>query len=270
MTAWTLSGISTSSIPRRARHRPSSQTSRPSSIRWRTISSRKNGLPSERSRIRRRTPSGSSSTSEQERDEPRALLAAQRVERQRAEAPPPSAPVGTRAEQVGTRGAEEEDRPVEPLGELVEDVEHRRVGPVEVLDDGDDRGAPCHRGEQRAPRGDAARGRARAGRAMPSGSSGGRRPSVEARAAAVRDGRRRAPASMLVSTSRAIFADGCVGRIGVEHDRFRLQHLGERPERDALPVRQAAPDRAPSPRPRAARGTRARAGSCRRRRRRPA
>ena len=152
MTAWTLSGISTWSMPAEDRQRSPSWTRRPSLIRWRMISSRKNGLPSERSRIRLRTRSGSWSTPGSSDAEPGALVVAERVERQRAEVAPAASPVGARAEQVRTRGAEEEDRAVQPLGQLLEDVEHRRVGPVQVLDDGDDREAPRERGEERAPR----------------------------------------------------------------------------------------------------------------------
>ena len=178
---------------------------------------------------------------EQERDEPGALLAAQRLERDRAEAPAPAAPVGARAKQVGARGAQEEDRPVEALGELVEDVEHGRVGPVEVLDDGDDGGAPGGGGEQRSPRRDELavevarieraerilrrpqpQGRRERGRG-PRGLGG--EIGIDARLHELRDLRR-----------------GLLCAIGVEHDCLGLEHLGQRRERGALAVRQAAPD----------------------------
>ena len=63
ITACTLSGRSTARISSRADQRPPSCTSRRSSIRWRMISSRKNGFPSERARMPRRVTSGSESTS---------------------------------------------------------------------------------------------------------------------------------------------------------------------------------------------------------------
>ena len=61
-TACTVSGICTSAMVDAARHRCPSRTITPSSIRWRTISSRKNGLPSARSRIRPCTDDGRSAT----------------------------------------------------------------------------------------------------------------------------------------------------------------------------------------------------------------
>ena len=59
--------MTTSSIPATARQRPSSWEISCSSIRRRTISSRKNGLPSARSRIRSRSPSPRSSMSSSSR-----------------------------------------------------------------------------------------------------------------------------------------------------------------------------------------------------------
>ena len=61
-TPWTVSGMTISSMSSVARHRSAVRTMRPSSIRWRTISSRKNGLPSARSSMASRIEPGSSST----------------------------------------------------------------------------------------------------------------------------------------------------------------------------------------------------------------
>ena len=61
-TACTVSGMSTSSIPEVALQRSPSRRRRPPSISRRTISSRKNGFPSARSRILRWTDEGRSST----------------------------------------------------------------------------------------------------------------------------------------------------------------------------------------------------------------
>ncbi len=47
---------------------------------------------------------------------------------------------------------------------------------------------------------------------------------------------------MLEWTSCSIFAEAASRAIRVEHDGLRFEHLGERPEGDALSVRQAAPD----------------------------
>ena len=91
---------------------------------------------------------------QQGRDETCALLARQRVERQRAEAATTTAPVRPRAQEVGTRRAQEQDRPLDALGELVEEVEHRRVRPVDVLDDHDDRRSAGDRRQQLEPGGD--------------------------------------------------------------------------------------------------------------------
>ena len=69
-------------------------------MRWRTISSRKNGLPSERSRTRPAHGLRQLVDVEQERNELGALLAVERIEGKRAEASSPAAPVGARAEQI--------------------------------------------------------------------------------------------------------------------------------------------------------------------------
>ena len=96
--------------------------------------------------------SGSRSTSSSDETRRALSLGRQRVERQRAEAAAATAPVRPGSEQIRPRRAKEEDRPLDTLGELVEDVEHRGVRPVDVLDDDHDAGSPRDRHEQRAPR----------------------------------------------------------------------------------------------------------------------
>ncbi len=74
-------GSATSSMPEAARQRSPVAHDAPSSIRWRTISSRKNGLPSARSRIRSCTDAGQVVDREQEAHQPVGLLRGERVER---------------------------------------------------------------------------------------------------------------------------------------------------------------------------------------------
>ena len=176
-----------------------------------------------------------------ERDQARALCAAQWVERQRAEAPTPSAPVRARVEQLGARRAEEEEPAVEPLGELVEDVEHRRVGPVQVLHHGDDWGAHCHRDEQRPPRiHQLAVELPRVERCE----GVARRPQPQRRGQGRRAARRFAGQLRLDADldERCDLRGGFVGRVRLEHARFGLQHLAQRPQGDPVPGGEAAPD----------------------------
>src|SRR5262245_10076275 len=76
---------------------------------------------------------GQRGRSREGRAEAGALFGPERVERKRGTAPAPASPVGPGAKQVRARRAHEEDRTLDSLGELVEDVEHRRVRPVDVL-----------------------------------------------------------------------------------------------------------------------------------------
>ena len=74
---------------------------------------------------------------EQEADQPIGLLRGERIERDRRDVAPPAAPAGPALGQLGSGGAEEHHRPDDPVGELLEQVEQRGIGPVDVLDDGD-------------------------------------------------------------------------------------------------------------------------------------
>ncbi len=76
----------------------------------------------------------------------------QRVEHGRRAAEAPAAPVRPHVEQVGSREAEHEDRPVAELDERLDEVEERRRRPVHVLEDKEKRTLPREVREQAARR----------------------------------------------------------------------------------------------------------------------
>ena len=152
-TACTVSGISTSATAVAARHRPASKNTCPPSIRCRRISSRKNGLPSPRSRIRDANAIGQVVDREQRADQMLGLVVIERIERDRGEVPSPASPAGPPGGELRACGAQEDDAPGHALGELVEEIEERGVRPVDVLDDDDRRRRGAERGEERSPGG---------------------------------------------------------------------------------------------------------------------
>jgi hypothetical protein len=76
---------------------------------------------------------------EEERDETLALVRRQRIEGDGGVVAFPAAPLRARAQQVGAGGPEEQDRPLDALGQVLEHVQHRAIRPVNVLDDDDER-----------------------------------------------------------------------------------------------------------------------------------
>ena len=193
---------------------------------------------------------------EQVRDELASRVLAERAEEDRREVAAPAAPGRARAAQLGPRRAHEEQRPLRSVGELLEQVEQRRVGPVDVVDHDDERLALGEHREQRAPRAvqlDAERRRLEPRELLVAG--------VEADRERERGGRRSGEIGQQLRGERLDPRDRDLGRVVVGDAGDALQDLGERPVGDALAVGEAAPDQDPRARP-AARAARARAGSC--------
>jgi hypothetical protein len=81
---------------------------------------------------------------EQGRDEPRHLLLGERRHGERRRVPLTSAPGGVTLEEFRPSGAENEERHVgRPVDEMIEELQERSVGPMEVLEDEDERGLLC-------------------------------------------------------------------------------------------------------------------------------
>ena len=116
-----------------------------------SISSTKSGFPSAASRIRARASSASSAS-------PRRLLrrssvsaTGQRLEEHRSRVHLPAAPGRPSVEQVGSGEADQQDRRVaRQVRNVVDQVEERRLGPVHVVEDDDERLLSCDGFEQLA------------------------------------------------------------------------------------------------------------------------
>ncbi len=140
-----------------------------------------------------------------------------------------AAPTGTTREQLGTRRAEGEQRDsARPVDEVVDEVEQRLVGPVQVLEDEDERAIVRYRLEEATP------GRKRLltpidGRLV--GLETCQRPKPAFDPSRVRLVRNE-PFDRLAELAR-----GLLGGVRLENPSLCLDHLAERPERHALPVR---------------------------------
>ena len=158
---------------------------------------------------------------QQVRDDLAALGRGQRLERH---APPwrgiAAIPVGMVLEQFRARRADDDDRCLDRIGEVRDEVEEGLLGPMEVVDDDDQRPAGRDRLDQPARRPECLFDRERA-RGQP---DGGLEP---LRHSAV--GGEHRPDPLARGLRRILVGDaGCLP-----------DHLGQRPERDALAVRQA-------------------------------
>ena len=156
----------------------------------------------------------------------RACRVVERLEVEGEEVAPAGAPVGPSLEQLRPGQRDDEDRDVAaPLEQVVDEVEQARVGPVEVLEDEDDRAVVGDALEERPPR-----------REQLLASAGGRIADAEQG-----EERRLDPAGSSSSgTKRSTVARDlrAGGRlvVGLEQAGPRADHLAERPERDALAV----------------------------------
>ena len=88
---------------------------------------------------------------EQMPDESLRRLGCQRAEEHPGEAPPAATPGRMVICQLRSSRTDEEQRALGPFGDLFEHVEQHRVGPVNVVDDDDERSFLCDGGEEDAP-----------------------------------------------------------------------------------------------------------------------
>ena len=174
---------------------------------------------------------------------------------------PPPQP-GRRVEELRPRCADDEERDAgRPVDEVVDEVEQAVVGPVQVLEDEHGRALLGERLEEAAPGGEGL-----VAPSPPSRRSLRAEPDERAQVAVRPSALVLAPAISSRRRVRSSFAAASSVGVGLEDARLRLHHLAERPEADAVAVRQAA---ALAPRDQLrlavddARTARARAGSCR-------
>ena len=162
------------------------------------------------------------------------LVLRERREQDRRRVDLSASPARTTDEQLRAGGAEHEQRnAARPLDEVVDEVEQRVVGPMQVLEDEDERTLFRERLEEPAP----GRERLAALRRPPSPSRcRGRR----ADAGAARPTRpRRRPAGPS-GPARLELLGRLARAFGLEDSGLRLDDLPERPERDAFAVRKRA------------------------------
>ena len=134
----------------RRRHRRSRRAP-PSSLTVASISSMKSGLPSAAGRIRRAHVVGELRSAREPRDQQLAVLAGERLEQDRRRVQLAAAPAGPQLEQLGPGDAEQEDRRVaRPVGDVLDQVEEDRLGPLDVVEHEDLRPLAARRLDQPA------------------------------------------------------------------------------------------------------------------------
>ena len=142
-TAWIVSGTRAENVPGRDEVRPRSSSS------MRTSSWTKSGLPAAARATSRARPAPSASRPPS-RSTSRSVASGASGRRTSA-SDSPGGPGRAALEQVGPREAEDEDRrrPA-PAGEVLDEVEQRRLGPVDVVEDDEQRTLLRRRLEQPA------------------------------------------------------------------------------------------------------------------------
>ena len=186
---------------------------------------------------------GSTERSSRVDEQPRRLVVGERRERERQRVGLAAAPPRPALEQLGPRRADDEQRDAaRPVDQVVDEVEQAVVGPVQVLEDEHRGRCVGERLEELPPGGERAR------RAPPPARRRRRGRRAGARC-------REQPLGVAPSSAAdrlASFSLGLLRRVRLEDPGLRLHHLGERPEADALAVRQRAPlppvGQAPAPR----------------------
>ncbi len=171
-------------------------------------------------------------------DEPVGLLGRQRIECDRGVVATSAPPRGAGRGQVRPRRTDEEHRSHHTLRRFVEQVQQRRIGPVDVLHDDDERRLGGERREERPPaRMDLLPDLARF-----------HRLEVELRIGDVhreRECRGRPPGigghvlGQQLATRLADLLERELGRVRVQDSRVAFEDLRERPVRDPLAVREA-------------------------------
>ena len=176
-------------------------------------------------RQRRRPLTGGTGELAQELfDELRALFLRERLELDRRRANAASTPARPGVEQLGPREAEDQHRRAHPVRDVLDEVEQRRLGPVDVLEEEDQRlnvRDPLHH-LARGP-GDLLRAALPVERLHEPG-----RETED-----VRD--------RVLGAALAELLERLLERVVVRDSGRGLHHLAERPVRDALAVRQRAP-----------------------------
>ena len=221
-----------------------------SSSRRLTISSANSGLPPERSATCGTTsPAPLPAARQQRRDQLARLGLGQRLERDRGRVAPAAAPAGAALEQLVAGQADEQQRRPDPARQVLDQVEHSLVGPVDVLEREHERAAPGDRLDHGADGGEERlahplRVRPRTARR----SSGGSRPSGIGEQRGVPLARRtRRPSSLISSRRRRerSFSQAASGGVGVDDPELVAEDLAQRPVDDPGAVGRAlpAPDR---------------------------
>ena len=126
-----------------------------------TISSANRGLPAERSATWGTSspwPFGPAAVpvGEQGGDQLARLVLGQRLERDRGRVAPPAAPARAAVEQLVASQADDQGGAAHPARQVLDQVEHALVGPVDVLERDHHRVLPAHRLDQGAHRGEQA------------------------------------------------------------------------------------------------------------------
>ena len=169
---------------------------------------------------------GDHGSSQQRRHQPRGLVLREGRQVDRCGVAQPSV-VGSALEQLGPCGADDEQRhALGAIGQVLQEVQHRVVGPVQVLEDEHGRTVLRDLLEEPPPRGEQLLAFGR-----------GRRLDTQQREQPLAEPRLLGA----VGQDRVELALRDVRRVGLEDARVRLHDLPERPERDALAVGHAAP-----------------------------
>ena len=170
-------------------------------------------------------------TVEQRGEQLRRLVGGERRQRDRRRVALAASPARSAVEELRTRRAEHEERCVlDPLGQLVDEVEQLVAGPVQVLEDEDERAMLGERLEKASPRRE---------RLLPRATDVLVASQTHERAQLPFDPR---PLGLhdVLHDRLAQLPRHILGSIALEDSRLRLHHLAERPERGALAVRQRA------------------------------
>src|SRR5205823_6125165 len=156
----------------------------------------------------------------------------ERRQRDRRRVPLAASPTRAPVEQLGSRRAENEERCVlDPVGKLVDQVEQLVAGPVQVLEDEDERALLCERLEKTSPRGE---------RLLPGAAHRSVASEADERAELPFDPRPLGFLEVLRDRLAQLPLD-VLRRVVLEDPCLRFHHLAERPERGALAVRERAP-----------------------------
>ena len=170
---------------------------------------------------------------EQAADQLGSLLVGERRERERRGVQLAAAPARPALEELGPRRRDDEQRYVgHPVDELVEEVEEALVGPVDVLDDDDERALLGETLEEAAPGGE---------RLVPAIASQLRfAGEAEEREEMCLDPRLVAGSGERVLHGLVDLRRDLLGRVLLEDASLRLDDLAERPQRDPVAVGEAA------------------------------